>query len=125
MDKKTVSAQEYFKNSNYSIDEYNLANLFNVVDIDKKSYYNITKTIKFINVDQISSSAYMIYQVLDNDTWTNLSFKFYNTYKLWWLICKFNNIQNPFLDLQVGTLIKIPNQKLVQNILSAIRSNNG
>ena len=48
MDKKTVSAQEYFKNSNYSIDEYNLANLFNVVDIDKKSYYNITKTIKFI-----------------------------------------------------------------------------
>lgn len=125
MDKKTVTAQQYFKNSEFSIDEYNLANLFNVVDLDKKSYYNITKTINFINIDKISSSAYMLYQVLDNDTWTNLSFKFYNTYKLWWLLCKFNNIQNPFTDLTAGKLIKVPTQKLVQNILSAIRQSNG
>jgi hypothetical protein len=96
-DKKVVSAQEYFKNNSNKIDEYNFANIFNIVDIDKKSYFNITKTITFVNTDKISPELYLNYTITPLDTWTNLSFKFYNTYKLWWLICKFNNIKNPFL----------------------------
>jgi hypothetical protein len=96
-DKIIVSSQEYFKNNNNKIDEYNFANIFNIVDIDKKSYFNITKTISFVNVDKISPELYLNYKITPLDTWPNLSFKFYNTYKLWWLICKFNNIKNPFL----------------------------
>jgi hypothetical protein len=63
-DKNLISSQEFFKNTNYKIDEYNLANFFNVVDIGKNSYYNIAKTINFINIDRISPNAYMTYQVL-------------------------------------------------------------
>ena len=122
IDKKTISSQQYFKNTGFKIDEYKMSNICNVVDIDKNSYFNITKTIKFVNMEQISPNAYMTYQILETDTWTNLSFKFYNTYKLWWLICKFNNIKNPFTDLTVGTVIKIPTPKLVQNILLMIRT---
>jgi hypothetical protein len=64
MDKKTVSSTEYFKNDLNKIDEYNFANFLNVVDIDKKSYFNITKTVNFINVDKISPNGFMSYQIL-------------------------------------------------------------
>jgi hypothetical protein len=64
MDKKTVSSYEYFKNNLNKIDEFNFANFFNVVDIDKNSYFNITKTINFVNTDKISPNAYMSYQIL-------------------------------------------------------------
>jgi hypothetical protein len=42
---------------------------------------------------------------------------------LWWLICKFNNVKNPFTDLTVGAVIKIPTPKLVEKILLTLRTN--
>lgn len=123
MDKQSISSVEYYKNNTNKIDEYNFANLFNIVKNNEKYYYNLVKTIHFINQDKISTVHYSTYQILETDTWTSLSFKFYNTYKLWWIICKFNDIKNPFEKLSAGTYIKIPTQKLVNNILGAIRSN--
>ena len=63
---------------------------------------------------------YVEYEIAFGDTWTNISFKFYNTIKLWWLICKFNNIINPFTELQIGKRIKIPDKTIVENILTSI-----
>ena len=65
-------------------------------------------------------STYTTYQINYGDTWTNISFKFYNTIGLWWLICKFNNIINPFTEITPGKFIKIPSEQVVKIILSNI-----
>ena len=112
---------KYNQHDNLQLDMYNFANLLNIVIDSNKSYFNCTKTIKFRNLNKISPSLFNYYVVKQGDTWTNISYKFYNTYKLWWLICKFNDVTNPFIALNNGLVIKIPNQKLVQQILEMIK----
>lgn len=103
------------------LDTYNFANLFNVVEIGENSYFNICKTIHFENQDSIPETYYFDYEITVSDTWTNISFKFYNTIKLWWLICKFNNVKNPFTELTAGKILKIPVNELMENVLDVIQ----
>ena len=112
-----------FKGELNPLDENNFANLFSVVYLGNNSYFNINKTINIKNVNDIDSSKYFTYEIVEGDTWTSISFKFYNTYKLWWLICKFNNIINPFTELTVGTFIKILKPNYADMILKNIRDN--
>lgn len=95
---------------------YNLSNLFSVVNKGEKSYFNLSKTINFTNIAQIPEKYYTLYKVQYGDTWTNISYRTYGTIKAWWIICKFNNIKNPFLDLIVGKTIKLPTPLLLQQI---------
>lgn len=99
------------------LDKYNLARIFDVVQLGKNSYFNICKTIRFRNIDTMLPKYYTIYEVKPKDTWTNLSFKFFNTYKLWWLLCKFNNIEDPFTELVEGMVIKVPTQQVIRSVI--------
>lgn len=83
-------------NIKLDLDQYNFANLFNIIDLNEKSYFNISKTIYF---DKVDKDRYDYYKINEGDNWTYISYKMYGTVKLWWLICKFNNIQNPFTEL--------------------------
>ena len=103
------------------LDQYDFANFFNVVNLGEKSYFNINKTIFFNNMDDISPSYYSTYIIKGGDSWTGISFKFYKTIKLWWLICKVNNIVNPFAELIPGKYIKILDISIIDNILSSIK----
>lgn len=105
------------------LDRFDFANLFYVVEKNENSYFNINKTIEFVNLENTSSNFYTIYEVSATDSWASISFVFYKTYKLWWIICKFNNIKNPFTELTPGKLIKIPNKDLVDSILTTIGNN--
>lgn len=102
---------------NSYLDKYDFARLFEVVQRGKNSYFNLCKTIRFQNIDTMLPKYYSNYQVKPKDTWTNLSFKFFNTYKLWWLLCKFNNIEDPFKQLQQGQIIKIPSNEVMREII--------
>lgn len=106
--------------SNKQLDKFNFANLFNVVDLSDKSYYNISKTINFQNVLDIENGYVDYYQISVNDTWTSISYMYYGTIKLWWLICKFNNIIDPFAELIPGKKILIPCQQIINQILLLI-----
>jgi hypothetical protein len=52
-----------------------------------------------------------------------ISFKFYDTTKLWWLLCKFNDIKNPFSELEAGQIIRVPKQEIVNSILNILKTN--
>lgn len=103
------------------LDQYNFANLFNVINLGEKSYFNINKTILFENMDDIPLSYYSSYIIKSGDSWTGISFKFYKTIKLWWLICKVNNIKNPFFELTPGKNIKILDISIINDILQSIK----
>lgn len=108
---------EYLRNDNKILDKYDFARLFDVVQKGEKSYFNICKTIRIKNLDKMLSKYFTYYQVKPKDTWTNLSYKFFHTYKLWWILCKFNNVQNPFGYLKDGLIIKIPKEQVVNSII--------
>jgi hypothetical protein len=42
--------------------------------------------------------------------------------KLWWLICAVNNIQNPVIHPEPGTVIKILNVQVAREVLSQIEA---
>lgn len=109
---------EEYKDS--KLDLYNFANIFDVVQKGEKSYFNICKTIRIQNLNKMLPEYYTTYEVTPKDTWANISYKFYNTYKLWWIICKFNDIKNPFTQLQQGQVIIIPTKQLVLQIAQGL-----
>jgi hypothetical protein len=88
------------------LDQFDFANLFYIVEKNEKSYYNINRTIQILNTEYISPSFYSLYEASDVDTWASISFIFYKTIKLWWVICKFNNVKNPFTELQARNFCK-------------------
>lgn len=105
------------------LDNYDYANLFNVINKGEKSYFNLCKNIYFDNTQYLTSNDVESYIIVDDDSWSSISYKFYRTYKLWWLICKFNNVTNPFYELTPGKEIKIPSKEMVDSILAIIKSN--
>lgn len=102
------------------LDKNNMGRLFNVVQRGKNSYFNLSRTIRFTNVDNIPPKYYTNYVITQKDSWTNISFKFYRTHKLWWLICKFNNVEDPLNYLEVGKVIKIPTQDIANSIIEQL-----
>lgn len=109
--------------SENQLDKFNMANMFDVIQRGPNSYFNISKTIIFNNVEFIEPENFYQYQLKETDTWTGISFKYYKTYKLWWLICKFNDIKNPFRQIIPGKIIKIPSLQLMQTVLSQLANN--
>ena len=103
------------------LDNYNFANLFNVVNKGEKSYFNLCRSIYF-DIEDISPDLITVYEVAEGDTWTNISQRNFGTLKLWWLICKFNNIKNPFEEIEAGKIIKIPSKELMETIINVIQT---
>jgi hypothetical protein len=61
------------------------------------------------------------YTIQDGDDWALISYQFYDTTDLWWLVCKANNIINP-LDIPVpGTKIKVLSSNIKNIILNDIK----
>lgn len=121
---KTTTLNQFIKKNIQlnNISKYNFSNLFTVVNKGENSYFNMSTTINFSNLQLIPNNYFTYYKIIEGDTWTNIAYKFYHNIKLWWLICKFNNIKNPFTQLIINKVIKIPNQQLVNQIINLINN---
>ena len=73
-------------------------------------YYNnednkwVTGTTAYLKND----TSYNNYEVIAGDTYDNLALFFYNNPTLYWVICSFNQIADPFKEPEVGTILRIP-----------------
>lgn len=106
---------------NFEVDPNDFATLFNVYEQENGDYYfNMLRTINFLNTDNMSPAYYFTYMVEDGDTWPLIAYAFYGNTTIWWIICKFNNIQNPIDFPKPGTILKMPNQDLIDSILNDI-----
>ena len=54
------------------------------------------------------TTLYSAYTVKKNDTYDSISLAFYNTPIYFWVICDFNNINDPFDKPKEGTSLNIP-----------------
>lgn len=53
-------------------------------------------------------TGYLIHIVKRNETFDSIALQYYNTPTLYWVICDFNDIQDPFTKLITGSQLKIP-----------------
>jgi len=97
----------------------NYENIFSVYQDDTGRYfYNLLQTVN-IPTD-LPKGYYDSYTVKYFDTWPLISYKVYETPNLWWIIVAANNILNPVIQPDQGTIIKILKTAAVRTILSEI-----
>lgn len=92
-------------------------NIFKIGIDGVHPYYNILKTIT-IPTD-LNDDLFIVITPLPNDTWTNLSYLYYDTIDLWWLIAITNNVFNPF---KIPSTLKILKPEFVEDVLDIIKS---
>lgn len=107
------------KSFEYENTPESLENLFDV-NKDENGYYyfNLLKTVNF--PDDLSEEVFDWYKVKPNQPLTIISYEFYNTIKLWWVIAGANNIFNISKPLEPGTLIKIIKPQYISEILQTM-----
>jgi len=104
-----------------NISMYRYENFFNIYnDNNDFKFYNLLRAINLFpaNNSDVEDSYYTTY----NDTWHLISHKYYNTMDLWWLVCSYNQIQNPVKMPENGTELKILKAKYVSSIISELNS---
>lgn len=69
--------------------------------VDNKYIYGMSAQLR-------DDTMYIYHKVRQGDTPDSLSLAYYNNPTYYWVILDFNRIQDPFADLPVGELIKIP-----------------
>ena len=98
--------------------------LFTILDdVSNNTYYlNIFRSY-IINMSSLNNNSfYELYEVDNNDWLDNISYKFYNTPQLWWVIAIVNNITNPFEEIYPGKVLRILKNSYIYNILKEVRN---
>lgn len=96
---------EVLKNKSYDSESHSLSRY------TPFPYYYHTKDDKYVS--GITSylkdtTVYTSYEVQRGDTFDSIALEFYNNPTLYWIICSFNRIQDPFTELVEGQVLKIP-----------------
>jgi hypothetical protein len=96
---------------------YRYENFLNIYDdTGGNRFYNLLRSINILPAD--NSSAEEEYYVNLNDTWLLISYKYYGTIYLWWLVCEYNRIQDASEMPEVGTKLKLLKKELVAPVIS-------
>lgn len=92
-----------------------------LIDLDDKTnFINIFRSY-ITNLSIIDSSRYYTYHEVGNNEWLDvISYQYYETDNLWWVIALVNNIVNPFEDFGEGIFIKILKSEYIYKILREI-----
>lgn len=103
-----------------NLNTYDMANIFNqYTDEDGFEYFNLANSI---NIADIDSSLYDEIFLNEVDTWYDLSYRYYGTTRLWWIILVANNIQDAFAEAVSGKKIKILKKEAVSEVLNQINN---
>lgn len=103
---------------NLSINDYDMANIFNAYEDKGFQFFNLHNTIYVDpNIDPV---LYTTHLYSETDDWYSLSNRYYKTPRLWWVILIANQIVNPFDVLRAGTPLKILNGQVVSDIITQI-----
>jgi nucleoid-associated protein YgaU len=69
--------------------------------VDNKYQYGMGTNLK-------DDTSYKTHKVVEGDTLDSLALYYYNNPTYFWIIADFNRIQDPYMDLKIGSYLKIP-----------------
>jgi nucleoid-associated protein YgaU len=97
-----------------------MANMFNAYNDGSNTFFYMGRTLTFGNIEKLNEKYVIKHRWEDEDTWYRLAHNYYDNAKLWWIICRANNIKNPFDTVDSGTIINIPNKSIMQSVINKI-----
>lgn len=110
---------------------YRYENFFNIYkDENDNKFYNLLRSINIFPAQNTSIEDEYIVQI--NDTWLLISYKYYGTMYLWWLVCEYNRASgffsstsysqglNPTLIPEPGTKLKLLKKDYVSVVISSL-----
>ena len=98
-----------------NVSQLKLFNILQDIQTDER-FMNIFRSYRLNEDITTSVIFYDLYEVQNNDWWDNISFEFYDTPHLWWVIALMNDVTNPFEELTPGDTIKILRETYLYNI---------
>ena len=100
-----VLANKSYRSTSYISRYSNLPYYYHT--LDNKYIVGTAKWLK----DTTSAITHIVKQ---GDTFDTLALKYYNNPTLYWIICSFNRINDPYIDLEIGSEIKIPSLSTIE-----------
>ena len=88
--------------------------------------YTLYSLLDTIHVgDNINESLFTDHHISSQDSWTSISYKYFDTIDMWWVvaICNRHVDGNPVEMPPVGTKIRIPSVELVYVITNTASNN--
>jgi LysM repeat protein len=102
-----------------SLPDERYENIFQVFqDENNRYFYNLLETINF--PENLPDGFFTTYVVQPGDTYPYISYKLFKTINVWWAICLVNEITNPTLPLEPGTVLKVPTLNTIREIIRQI-----
>lgn len=99
----------------------NFENIFNIhTDENNRYFYNLLQSITIPS--NLPNGYYVKYTTKPGETWPLISYRNYNTPNLWWLILCVNNINNPVIQPESGTTLKVIRMEYAKAILAEIQN---
>ncbi len=90
-------------------------------DEDDNYFFNLRDSVSIDSTD--TSEDYFNYHlVMRGETFHSIAYKYYGTERLWWIIVKFNNIENPIDFPSVGSTLKVLKPAIKNSILNIIHN---
>ena len=96
--------------------------MFNILQETETNEYfmNIFRNYKIADYVKGNNVYFELYTCEEEDWWDNISYKYYNTEKLWWLVCEMNDITNPYEEMDEGLQVKVLKETYLYNIFKTI-----
>ena len=93
-------------------------NVYNILfeTRDNTYFLNIFRTFAVNDNIKENNVYFDVYYAEEEDWWDNISYKYYDTERLWWLVCEMNDVVNPYEDLDPGQRIKILKEGYLYNV---------
>lgn len=119
MRKETKSFKEL---TGINLDNNSILNMFNILQ-DAEGNYLINIFKSYILDENLLNNPdiFHMYSIKNEDWWDSISFKYYGTPKLWWLITLINEVHNPFEDYNETDMIKILKREFLYDMLKSIK----
>ncbi|MFA5025022.1 MAG: hypothetical protein WC503_00745 [Candidatus Shapirobacteria bacterium] len=118
------SDKDFYTLTNHYLSNTSELNLFNILyDTESKEYFLNLFRNYIINEKANKNVLYFLnHDIDDTDFPDTISMKYYNSPYLWWVICLFNDILNPFEDLLPGNTLKILKPNFLYQLLAEINA---
>lgn len=99
---------------------YKYENYFNIYETSEGlRFFNLLRNLAIFpsNNSQVEEE----YLTKSQETWYSISYDFYGTMNLWWLICLYNQISNPVEPINKDKTLKLLKPEYVGLVLSELQ----
>lgn len=114
---------DFYNETGIRLSSVSQLKLYNMLkEWDDTKFLNIWRSYHINEESKNNISYFSHYKVEEEDWWENIANKYYGSPKLWWVIALFNDVNNPFEELEPGRIINILKQDYLYMLMKEIKN---